>query len=223
MLKLLARIDLNSGQNWQWKWSETKPSEAKNNSYQALPIKKSFIICHPIQQESLSEVSIFFIWNNVIIYIYLSVRKLSNDASQRSSSQSSGDYSFVSNEAKRQFLRSQPSTPRRPAGIPNPELHDNHHNNSQDWVAGAEQVFSMNPSVLALDCIFLAVIVQENILVILQTPALVHWAPPVDTPAMTCWTKIFHMIGLSGGGRIIQDQSQCQDYTTGPPRTMSLG
>ena len=95
-------------------------------------------------------------------------------------------------------------------------------------MAEAEQVFSMNPSVLALDYIFLAVIVQENILVILQTPALVHSAPLVDTPAMTCWTKIFHMIGLSGtqaegGGRIIQDLFQCQEYTPGPPRTMSLG
>ena len=106
--------------------------------------------------------------------IFLSVRKLSNNASQRSSSQSSGDYSFVSNEAKRQFLRSQPSTPRRPQGISNPQLHNSDHNISQDWVAEAEQVFSMNPSVLVLDYIFLAVIVQESILVIPQTPALVH-------------------------------------------------
>jgi len=80
--------------------SDQKQNQVKQNT---TPTK-------PCPSRSLSSSAIQYNKNHYL-------RKLSNNASQRSSSQSSGDYSFVSNEAKRQFLRSQPSTPRRPSGL----------------------------------------------------------------------------------------------------------
>ena len=49
-------------------------------------------------------------------------RQFANDQSQRNSSHSSSDYSFVSNQAKRNFLRSQPSSPSRQIGKLNVSL-----------------------------------------------------------------------------------------------------
>eukprot|EP00090_Calanus_glacialis_P012302 TRINITY_DN2079_c0_g2_i5.p1 TRINITY_DN2079_c0_g2~~TRINITY_DN2079_c0_g2_i5.p1 ORF type:complete len:1033 (+),score=228.16 TRINITY_DN2079_c0_g2_i5:42-3101(+) len=74
------------------------------------PMKQKTLPSKPCPSRSLSSSAIQY---NHQRYL----RKLSNDPSQRSCSQTSSDYSFVSNQAKRNFLRSQPSSPSRQIGL----------------------------------------------------------------------------------------------------------
>ena len=100
------------------KEAEVKEKPMKQKTLPSKPCPSRSLSSSAIQynhQRYLRFHSQFHDFNMQVIIITI-CRKLSNDPSQRSSSQTSSDYSFVSNQAKRNFLRSQPSSPSRQIG-----------------------------------------------------------------------------------------------------------